>query len=185
MKGRFYRLKSGSMGAAAHGDLRTQAHGLVVKGTFPHGAYTEVARGDAWGAGAKGLLALSAVAVVLAAPGCATAPAIEKDIPAEQREKIVAERAEARWRALIAKDVPVAYTFLSPGSKASVSLDQYRKRIKPGIWKQAKAQKVTCDGDICNVTINITYDTERMKGIETQLAESWIIEKGNAWYVYR
>jgi len=31
----------------------------------------------------------------------------------------------------------------------------------------------------------VTYDVRRMKGIETPVDETWIIEKGSAWYVYR
>ncbi len=31
----------------------------------------------------------------------------------------------------------------------------------------------------------LTYDHEMMKGIQTPFEESWIIEKGTAWYVYR
>jgi hypothetical protein len=33
--------------------------------------------------------------------------------------------------------------------------------------------------------MQITYDTRRMRGIQTPLDESWIIENGSAWYIYR
>jgi hypothetical protein len=31
----------------------------------------------------------------------------------------------------------------------------------------------------------ITYDTRPMRGIQTPVEETWIIENGSAWYVYR
>jgi hypothetical protein len=86
---------------------------------------------------------------------------------------------------LIKGDLDTAYTFLSPGSKAATSLALYKGKVKPGIWRQARASSVKCEGDVCNVTITIVYDVKRMKGIETQLAENWIIENGTPWYVYR
>ena len=41
------------------------------------------------------------------------------------------------------------------------------------------------EGDLCKVQMIVTYDMAKMKGIPTPLAEEWIIENGNAWYVYR
>jgi hypothetical protein len=129
--------------------------------------------------------ALGAVAFMLA--GCAgmSQGVVQKGASAEQRQKIVAERAEARWQALINRDLDTAYTFLSPGSKAETSLETYKRRIKPGIWREAKTDRVECEADVCKVTMRITFDTQRMKGIETPLTESWIIENGTPWYVYR
>jgi len=74
---------------------------------------------------------------------------------------------------------------LSPGSRASTSFELYKAKIKPGMWTQATVDKVTCEAEVCQVTIRITYDAKRMKGIETPLLESWIIENGTPWYVYR
>jgi hypothetical protein len=31
----------------------------------------------------------------------------------------------------------------------------------------------------------LTYDHPRMKGITTPLEESWILDKGQFWYLYR
>jgi hypothetical protein len=53
------------------------------------------------------------------------------------------------------------------------------------MWRAAKADKVSCEGDVCTVTMLITIDAKRIKGIQTPVTESWIIEDGAAWYVYR
>jgi len=81
--------------------------------------------------------------------------------------------------------VDTAYTFMSPGSRAATSLAMYKAKLRPGAWRQAKVDKVSCEAEVCTVTMLVTYDAKRMKGIETPLIENWIIENGGAWYVYR
>jgi hypothetical protein len=122
------------------------------------------------------------VVSVLAVVGCATTPT---SVPDQDREKIVAQRAEARWQTLIKGDVDGAYAFLSPGSKVATSLAAYKGKIKSGLWREAKAETVKCDGEVCKATVRLTYDTERVKGIQTPIDENWIFENGTAWYVYR
>jgi hypothetical protein len=114
--------------------------------------------------------------------GCAS---VSSNSSSEQKQKVVAERAQARWDVLIKGDVASAYQFLSSGSRASTSLDLYKAKMKPGLWRQAKVDKVDCEGEICKVMMLVTYDAKQMKGIETPVAETWIIENGSAWYVYR
>ncbi len=130
-----------------------------------------------------GIAAALATAALLA--GCAGPAALSPSATPEQKEKVVAERAEARWAALIKGDLNAAYAYLTPATRATMSLDQYKGRIKPGIWRAAKAEKVKCDGDVCGVAMQITYDMPKMKGITTPLEETWIIEGGTPWYVYR
>ncbi len=101
------------------------------------------------------------------------------------KQKVVTERAEARWNALIKGDLDEAYTYLSAGSKATTSLEVYKASIKPGRWREAKVEKVECEAEVCRATVNITFDDRRMKGIQMPLVESWIIENRSAWYVYR
>jgi hypothetical protein len=45
--------------------------------------------------------------------------------------------------------------------------------------------KIACEAELCKVQMLVTYDAKRMKGIETPVDETWIIENGSAWYVYR
>ena len=124
--------------------------------------------------------AVLGVAAVLV--GCAT---IGPGSSPEQKQKVVAERAQERWDVLIKGDVAGAYRFLSAGSKASTSAELYKAKMKPGLWRQAKVDGVDCEAEVCKVTVLVTYNAKRMKGIETPVAETWIIENGSAWYVYR
>ncbi|MEO5784844.1 MAG: hypothetical protein ABIS17_04965 [Casimicrobiaceae bacterium] len=118
--------------------------------------------------------------------GCAgNLPRIEKDTPQAQKQKIVAERAEARWQVLIKGDLDSAYRYLSPASRAATSLAVYKGKVKPGIWRAAKADRVSCQAEVCTVTMLVTIDTKAMKGIQAPVTESWILEDGAAWFVYR
>jgi hypothetical protein len=138
--------------------------------------------------GGMAVRALAAVglAAFLAIGGCASmAPGIGKDSPSEEKQKVVANRAVARWEALIKGDLDTAYTFLSAGSRAAYPLDLYKRRIKPGLWRTVRSDKVACEAELCKVDLIVTIDAKRMKGLEVPLTETWIIEDGNAWFVYR
>ncbi|SRR5439155_3190867 len=125
--------------------------------------------------------------VALAAGACTTLPfgAFSADSPNEQKSAAVRERAEARWQALIRDDIPAAYGYLSPATRDVVSLDQYRARTARRSFRDAKVDAVECEGELCKVKIKLTFDRARMKGIVTPLDETWIIEQGQFWFVYR
>ena len=119
--------------------------------------------------------------------GCAS---LSVDSAPERKQQLVAERAQARWDALLKGDLDVAYQFLSAGSKAATTLPAYKAKIKPGMWRAAKVDKIDCEREICKVVMLITYDAKPargipVKGIQTPLDENWIIENGSAWYIYR
>ena len=132
---------------------------------------------------------LVAGAIVLASGlvgGCAGTlggPALGPDTPAEVRQEAVAARAKARWDALIKPDLASAYAFLSPASKATMSLDQYKAKHRVGMYRAVTIDNVVCDADRCTVNLKLTYDFQRYKGITTPLVERWIITQGQAWYV--
>ena len=136
---------------------------------------------------ARGLRGASALAVAVGLVACAS---IRVDSPPEAKQKVVAERAQARWELLIKGDVDGAYQYLSAGSKAATPLGLYKTKIKPDIWRGAKVDKVDCEAEICKVEMLVTYDYRAargggMKGIETPVPETWIIENGTVGYVYR
>jgi hypothetical protein len=135
---------------------------------------------------AAALIAAGAVAT-MALGGCAGMAGfrISKDSDPAAKQKVVAQRAEARWQSLIKGDLDAAYAYLSEGSKATTPLDVYKAKTRAGMWRQAKVEKVECEAEVCKVEMQITLDHKLMKGIQTPLNESWIIEKGSAWYVYR
>ena len=126
---------------------------------------------------------IGAVAV-LALAGCATVggPAtLTKDSPPEVKREAVAARAQQRWDALIKGDVAAAYSYLSPATRATTSLDVYKAKHKIGMYRKIKVDSVECNGAVCAVKLTLRYNYRRIKGIETLLVENWVIEDGRAW----
>ena len=125
--------------------------------------------------------------VALVASGCATAPrgGFTAESSKEQKAAAVRERAEARWKALIKDDIAAAYGYLSPTTRDVVSLDQYKQKIARGTFRDAKVDAVECEAELCKVSIRLTYDRSRIKGMVTPFQETWIIERGQFWYVLR
>jgi hypothetical protein len=126
-------------------------------------------------------VALLAVAVT----GCASMGGLTKDSSAEAKQALVSERINARWQALIKGDVDTAYTYMSAASQEAMPLKVYKVKHKPGMWRSVRIESLQCEAEICKAKMILTYDHERMKGIQTPFEESWIIEKGTAWYVNR
>lgn len=115
--------------------------------------------------------------------GCASVGGISADTPEQAKRDAVAARAEARWQALIKGDLPAAYEYLSPASRATVPLDVYKAKHKVGLYRSAKVESVDCVKDACTVRVNVVYDYKRFKGVATPLVEKWIIAQGQAWLV--
>jgi hypothetical protein len=120
----------------------------------------------------KGFLA--AIAITLA--GCAT-------IPAQPREAVVRERAQARWDALVGGNFEAAYGYLSPGSRAVQSQASFVASLGRGFWKSAKVDKVVCESEqACDVELTIEYEL-RGHRTKTPLRETWVREGSEWWYV--
>jgi hypothetical protein len=118
--------------------------------------------------------------------GCASTMSgagLGPDAPAEVQKEAVTARAKARWDALIKPDLASAYTFLSPASRATMSLDQYKAKHKVGMYRAVAVDSVECEADRCTVNLKLTYDYQRFKGMVTPLSERWIIAEGQAWFV--
>jgi len=133
----------------------------------------------------QGTAALLAVLLAASLAGCASMSGGGKDLAPQAKQALVTERVNARWNALIRGNLDEAYTFMSAGSQEAMSLKLYKAKIKPGMWRAVKIEGMDCDAEICYVRMTLTYDHQRMKGIQTPFTETWILEKGNAWYVYR
>lgn len=107
-------------------------------------------------------------------------------VPATPEEAVRA-RAQARWQAVIARDLPQAYEFLSPGSRAVISLGQYRARFGAAVnWKAAEVFKVVCEqADRCTATVKVTYQPVLPRAsigdTETSVDEVWLLEAGQWW----
>jgi hypothetical protein len=121
------------------------------------------------------------IAVALALTACAT---LNADSSAERKAKVVAERADARWKAIIEKDFDAAYAYLSPASRATITRLGFRAAASRLQYRNAKVEGVTCDKTVCSARVELTYDTKMMQGVRTPIRESWIIDQGQAWYVW-
>lgn len=127
-------------------------------------------------------VALSAV-LGAALAGCAIAP--------KKPEDAVRERAQARWDALLKGDLQRAYGYISPGGRAVVPYETYRGRIGAAVtWQSAQVTSVTCETlEKCSVRVNLTYLPAMRRSaigtIERSLDETWVLDAGQWWFVYR
>lgn len=134
----------------------------------------------------RSLARAAVIAVALpfvALTGCATV--------APTADNIVAERAQARWDAVLAKDYATAYTYYSPGFRAKVSQTdlEIKLRLQRVRWTTAKVKDQTCAGEACTVRVDITYQVGApVPGVSTWsgfdlIEEQWVKTGGDWWYV--
>jgi hypothetical protein len=131
------------------------------------------------------------VAAAIAA-GCATmGGGLTKETPPEVKAAAAKERSSARWEALIKGDKDTAYTYLSPGARQMMTLEQYRARPQAINYTAVQVEKADCDAETCQVGLMVTYDylpakgTTRAKGVTTYVQETWVLENGQVWFAWR
>lgn len=138
------------------------------------------------------LIKLVAVAgfLVLGLAGCAGTGAGSQSVDSAKSvesavsdREIVASRASARWEALLKGELAKAYEYLSPGTRAVMPLNVYTAKIRPGLWKKAKVESVTCELEQCAVTMMVEYSYRSIESIEARMNEVWLLEDGKWWYV--
>lgn len=125
-------------------------------------------------------------AVVMFVAGCATTGGnLTKDTPVESKQAVVRERADARWQAIIKGDYAAAYSYFSPASREIVKLGTFEARMKAvAKFTGIKIDTVSCEAAACKVKLWLTFDHRVMKGVTTPAEEAWIIDGGQAWYVW-
>ena len=102
-------------------------------------------------------------------------------------EEVVAQRAEARWAALIKGDFDGAYAYLPPSFRAVVSAPDYRKRFgAAGQWKSVQIHGVQCEPERCTVKLRLTSLVMVPPRINREvigyLDEIWVRDEGQWWY---
>lgn len=147
-------------------------------------------RGSAHVGGCIVVARFSLVTLIAVLAGCASmggGGALTKDSPSELLQAKVQERALARWQALIDGVPERSYEYVSPASKEAISLEAYREKTKgAGVsYRKIEFDSVNCEGDTCNVKLFLWYDHRIMRGIRAPMEEVWILDKGQAWYVWR
>lgn len=145
-----------------------------------------------FGSKAAGVVFWRQLAVSLAVTGaiafltsCAGIGTIDASAPADKKAAEVHRLAHERWQALIAQDMERAYGFMSPASRRVTTLEQYKARVNPSMYRAVRIDEVKCEAEVCRVRLYLTYDHRLMKGITTPMEESWVLDQGRFWYVYR
>ncbi|WP_418647476.1 hypothetical protein ACNQFN_21105 [Thauera butanivorans] len=118
---------------------------------------------------------------VLALGGCA---ALDSRTP----EQIVAERAAARWEAIIANDWQAAYEYATPGYRAANKLEAYQGRLQSAVIRRQgiEVSGVECpQADSCTATLLLAYQPLQpgFPSMKTRMTERWILEEGR-WYIH-
>jgi len=123
------------------------------------------------------------VGLLLAA--CATLGGVTVESPQDVKVAAVTARVKARWQAVIEGNVEGAYGFLSPGSKAVTSVERYRARARLTGFRAADIVSVACETEVCKVSLRVTLDHRLMSGLSVPVEETWVLENGQYWYVWR
>jgi hypothetical protein len=99
-------------------------------------------------------------------------------------EQIVAERAQARWDALLAGNFETAYSFATPSYRAVVDAVRFQQGLGGhASWLGAKVREVTCREEVCEAMVRLKYRSPlppRME-FETDDIERWLSEDGEWW----
>ena len=115
---------------------------------------------------------------------CATMGEVTPATSLEAKRAAVLKRADARGAALVRGDLEAAYAYLSEGSKAVISLDNFKRRMSMVPFTAYRIDGAKCEVESCNVDAKLTYNHRVMKGVTTPVAETWVIERGNVFFVF-
>ncbi|MBL8520335.1 MAG: hypothetical protein JNK75_06655 [Betaproteobacteria bacterium] len=102
-----------------------------------------------------------------------------------RKEEAVKVRAQARWDALLGKDFNKAFGYISPTGRATLPMEVFTGRLAGSVWNAAKVESVSCEAEICDVKIAITYPLLPGRPHTGVFEEKWILEQGQWWLVYR
>jgi hypothetical protein len=118
---------------------------------------------------------------------CAVSPVGDGTTAAtpDAKRAAVTARVNTRWEALIKGDLDAAYALLSPASRETITLEQFKSRTRKEGFREAKIESIDCSADTCVVRLMIKYDHRLMKSVQTPLVETWILDRGTPWLVYR
>lgn len=103
-------------------------------------------------------------------------------------ERIVAERAAARWNAIIANDWQAAYEYATLGYRATNDVFAYRGSILSAVIRRQgiEVSDVECSQvDSCTATLLLSYQpvTPGFPSMNTRFTERWILD-GGQWYIH-
>ncbi len=124
-------------------------------------------------------LALCAAATLVACAG----------IGATSPEDVVKQRANERWKTLVAGDFSRSYSYTAPSFRGLISQDVYRSRIGGAVtWVAGEVVSVQCpDAVKCVARVRIDYKPllrgRAGENFSTYADETWVLE-GGQWWVF-
>ena len=124
------------------------------------------------------------VALNLVGCGSLVSSTVAVDNSVDAASRVVADRAQQRWNALLKQDMEAAYQFISPGGRSVMTAQQYGPRINTVFWRGAKVDKASCAAETCEVTVLVDMVVERVK-FTNPITETWILDAGKWWFVYK
>lgn len=130
------------------------------------------------------LARLAPALLALALGACASIGGVSESSSAEAKRAAVVERADGRGAALVRGDLDAAYEFLSEGSKAVISKDNFKRRMSVVPFTAYRVENASCEGPTCTVHSKLTYNHRLIKGVTTPMTERWVIENGKPFYVF-
>ena len=127
------------------------------------------------------ILCAVTAALVIFIVGCGGS-ASEEEIPLE-------DRVLARWHHLMERDFAGAWEFHAPGFRQVNSRDEFVRDMsgRPVRWLEADLESVSCDGDVCDVMVRVTYQVPgaplgmSSMRVPTTIRERWIRVNGSWW----
>lgn len=98
-------------------------------------------------------------------------------------ESTVLERAQERWDRLVEGDIGSAYEFTSPAYRTRTPLQRFRAQFGNDLrWTEAEVTDAQCEGERCEVNVDVTYSLPREGITHTRaISETWILAEDEWW----
>ncbi len=149
----------------------------------------EYSRRHRAGSAAAGLLLAALLAGCAASRPAETAPTGAEAAPAATVTEAIRTRAEARWQALIQRDFARAYTFLSPGKRSAMTVEQYINMPRDSriTWTAANWLGTECEAGRCLARLRISTEYQHPNPgagrvpVSAPVEEVWL-EIDGQWY---
>lgn len=132
---------------------------------------------------------LACLSLMFMLAACASMAPEDSEVWRVSQSKKLTERAEARWKALIAGDYERAYQYQSPAYRAVASLQQFKAGFGAAVnWRMASVRNIEYDDPTSvQVFVALEYAAGLRGSGEYQsvrmLPERWLYSDGNWWYV--
>jgi len=109
----------------------------------------------------------------------------------KSQDDIVVERAQARWAALLSKDLETAYGYYSPGYRSTTSLVDFvfKERTRRVKWESAEYLDHTCMDKTCKIRFKTGFRVDKaVPGMDVyrgndEVEETWVRPEDEWWFV--